>query len=85
MRFRFSRHAREQMAERRIPVDLVGDVLTRPEQTVPECGGRKVYQSRVRLGNRPTLLRVIVDERADPAVVVTVYQTSRITKYWREP
>ena len=33
-------------------------------------------------GGRILLLRAIVDDRADPAVVVTVYRTSRINKYW---
>jgi len=28
---------------------------------------------------------VIVNETVDPAVVVTVYRTSRIGKYWRLP
>lgn len=29
------------------------------------------------------LFRVIVAEDVDPAVVVTVYRTSKIDKYWR--
>jgi hypothetical protein len=29
------------------------------------------------------LLRAIVDYRVDPAVVITVYRTSKIDKYWR--
>ncbi len=29
------------------------------------------------------LLRAVVDDSADPAVVVTVYRTSKIHKYWR--
>jgi hypothetical protein len=30
------------------------------------------------------LVRVVVDSRAEPPKVVTVYRTSRIEKYWRE-
>jgi hypothetical protein len=30
------------------------------------------------------LLRVIVDDALDPAVVVTVYRTTKIEKYWKE-
>jgi hypothetical protein len=29
------------------------------------------------------LLRAIVADNVDPAVVVTVYRTSKISKYWR--
>jgi len=46
--------------------------------------GRKVYQSKFDFGGgRMFLLRAIVDDRADPAVVITVYRTSKIDKYWR--
>jgi hypothetical protein len=31
------------------------------------------------------LLRVIVDDGVDPAVVVTVYRTTKIEKYWKSP
>jgi hypothetical protein len=40
------------------------------------------YQSRVTLAEKPYLLRVMVDETKQPAVVVTVYRTSKIDKYW---
>ncbi len=31
------------------------------------------------------LLRVIVDDSVDPAVVVTAYRTTKIEKYWGKP
>jgi hypothetical protein len=31
------------------------------------------------------LVRAIVHEVADPPTVVTVYRTTKITKYWRRP
>jgi len=55
-----------------------------PEQVVPAHGGKQAYQSRVGFGEgRVFLVRAIVDDRVDPATVVTVYRTSRIDKYWR--
>jgi len=43
-----------------------------------------VYQSQVELGTpKRYLLRVFVSETESPAVVVTVYRTSKIAKYWR--
>jgi hypothetical protein len=79
-----SRHAREEIARRGIPQTLVDLVLDNPEQIVPERGGRVAYQSQVDFGGgRVFLLRVIVADTVDPAVVVTVYRTSKISKYWR--
>jgi ribosomal protein S17 len=40
-------------------------------------------QSRVELEGKQYLVRVVVAEQPDATVVVTVYRTSRIGKYWR--
>jgi hypothetical protein len=82
--FVYSRHAQEEMVRRGIAQALVDDVLRSPEQVVPEQNGRVAYQSRVEMDRGQIfLLRVLVAESADPAVVVTVYRTSKIAKYWR--
>ena len=84
MAFVLSRHAREEMARRGIPQALLDQVLNNPQQVVPEYGGRKAYQSQLDFGGgRIFLLRAIVVDTIDPAVVVTVYRTSKISKYWR--
>lgn len=59
-------------------------VLENPQQVLPERGGKKAYQSQLDFGGgKIFLLRAIVDETVDPAMVVTVYRTSKISKYWR--
>ncbi len=83
MTFRFTRHAEEEMVLRRIPRRVVQDVLDHPEQVVPEREGRRAYRSVVEMGGKMFLVRAIVDDRGDPAVVVTVYRTSKIDKYRR--
>lgn len=84
--FRYSGHALEEMERRGIPLETVDEVLRRPEQIVIERSSRKAYQSRVDFGNgKVFLVRLIVDDTADPAVVVTAYRTSKIYKYWRQP
>jgi len=51
---------------------------------VYEYGGKKAYQSQVDFGERKIfLLRAIVDDKVEPAIVITVYRTSKISKYWR--
>jgi hypothetical protein len=86
MSFQFSRHALDEMRLRRIPSAVVDDVLQHPEQVVLQADGKKAYQSRVSFGGgRPFLVRVIVAEDVDPPIVVTVYRTTKINKYWMTP
>jgi hypothetical protein len=84
MSFRLSRHAQDEMARRGIPQHMVDDVLANPEQCIDMPDGKKAYQSRLDFGGgRIFLLRVIVAVDVDPNLVVTVYRTSKISKYWR--
>ena len=47
--------------------------------------GLKPYQSKRVIGGKMFLLRVIVDDAVDPALVVTAYRTTKIEKYWGKP
>ena len=86
MNFRYSKHAEQELALRRIPRAMVDEVLRHPQQIVPERDPKKAYQSQVDVGGgRIMLLRAIVDDTVEPAVVVTLYRTSKISKYWRQP
>ena len=84
MRFQLTRHAEEEMTRRQIPRALLDQVLDQPQQIVPERSGRRAYQSQLDFGGgRMFLLRAIVDDRRDPAMVITVYRTNKMQKYWR--
>ncbi|HBY96526.1 MAG: DUF4258 domain-containing protein [Ardenticatenaceae bacterium] len=78
-------HARFQMARRHVTEADIATVLTVPEQREEIKPGRCVYQSRFHLGDPPKtyLVRVFVDVDRIPAEVVTVYRTSKVSKYWR--
>jgi hypothetical protein len=85
MKHTLSRHAEQELLRRGISRLLLRSVLEHPQQIVPGFGGRKVYQSQLDFGaGKFFLLRAIVDERMMPAVVVTVYRTSKIAKYWNQ-
>lgn len=85
MAYRISRHAQTEIERRGIPLYLVESVLTSPQQIVLEKDGRKAYQSQLDFGDgKVFLLRVIVADDIEPTVVITVYKTSRIEKYWRQ-
>lgn len=84
MRYTLSSHAKEEMEQRAIPLALLESVLRSPQQVVPERDGRSAYQSILDFGDgKRFLLRAIVVDSKTPAIVVTVYRTSRIMKYWR--
>ena len=83
MRFKLSNHALEEMERRGIPREKLDLVLDNPQQVVFEREGKKAYQSQIDFGGgRMYLLRAIVNDSLDPAVVVTVYRTRNIQKYW---
>jgi hypothetical protein len=83
MNFRFSKHAESELVLRRIPREFVEEVLRQPQQIVPERPPKKAYQSKVDFGGKIFLLRVIVDDTIEPAIVVTLYRTTKINKYWK--
>ena len=85
MKFRFSRHVLEEMGKRKISQQLVEQILHAPEQKVPEVDDITCYQSKVEIGGKTYLLRIMVNEVITPVVVVTMYRTSKISKYWRQP
>jgi hypothetical protein len=81
-RFTISAHAEAELVRRRIPHSMLMQVLEQPQQIVGEHSGRKAYQSRVKVGGRTFLPRAIVRDDLTPPIVVTVYRTSKIGKYW---
>jgi len=83
MSFILSNHAEQERQRRGISLELVHSILNHPQQIVNEKYGRKAYQSQIDLRGKRFLLRAIVADNVDPAVVITVYLTSQISKYWR--
>ena len=84
MNFKFSSHALEEMERRGIALEMLESVLYFPQQVVAERDGKKAYQSQIDFGGgRIYLLRAIVNDALDPAIVITVYRTRNIPKYWR--
>ena len=83
MSFKLSNHARQELARRDIALAEVEAVLAAPGQIVPEHGGIVCYQSQTTCDRKPCLLRVMVNEAGESKVVVTIYRTSKISKYWQ--
>ena len=83
MSFHISNHAREELVRRGIGLEEMEAVLAAPGQIVEEHGVIVCYQSRVIHSGEPYLLRVMVNDEADPKVVVTIYKTSKLNKHWQ--
>ena len=83
MNYRLSDHAIKQIGDREIPIALLEQVIDSPEQVLEQSDGSKVYQSRVTgLNNKTYLLRVFINDIAIPRIVISVYMTSKVKKYW---
>ena len=81
---RISKHAQSEIAERRIPERMLRELLDAPQQIAPGHSGRVIYQSQFDFGiGKRRLVRAIIDPQTTPPTVVTVYQTSKMRKYWR--
>lgn len=80
---RYTAYARKRLPRRKIPLELVERVLSNPEQTI-ESRRRKIAQGRFTAqSGKEHLLRVVFEEAGEDLIVVTVYETSRVRRYWR--
>lgn len=77
MDYRYTRHALDRIAERRIPRAWIEAVLAGAGERVPGYAGREVRQGRFEREGRPVLLRVIVEGD----LVITALLTTKVEKY----
>jgi hypothetical protein len=84
MDFVLTDHAEEEARRRQIPPGWIESTMVRPEQVVPGLNGRKVFQSRIISDGKTYLVRLVVEDWRQPPVIVTVYRTSKVEKYWSQ-
>ena len=77
-------HARERRRQRGISEALVRQTVNEPQQ-IAGRGAHKVFQSRYFDSRRRKeyLLRVFAEVHGDTVVILSVYRTSKLRKYWR--
>lgn len=80
-----SNHARTQMSERGITEEMVMEIVSAPQQTVTQGEEKMIYQSikYFKEDGRNFLVRVFVNIIKQPNLVITVYRTTKIEKYWQ--
>jgi len=84
MDFILTDHARDEALRRQIPRDWIEATMARPEQIVPGLDRREVWQSRIVAEGKAYLVRLVVESWHPTPVIVTVYRTSKVEKYWRK-
>jgi len=82
MKYVLTAHAHDEMVRRQIDPAWVEQAMQQPEQRLPGAGSRAIFQTRIESEGRIFLVRCIVEDWRDPPVVVTVYRTTKIAKYW---
>jgi hypothetical protein len=84
MNFIFSKHAEEQMRRRNVSRDTAISTVLHPAQMLvdDEFPEMKIFQSLIKENGQMLLLRVFVNVKQYPNIVVTLYKTSKIKKYY---
>ncbi len=79
-------HAEEQVQSRSIPRELILGTIENPQQSISGYKARRIHQSRYYDGfeNKEMLIRIITEIRGDDVIVISIYKTSKLEKYWSE-
>ncbi len=77
----FSNHALEQMQMRGVSIEIARSILATPQQIISEPG-KKIYQPVINFDTGKYLVRLFVNIIKEPNLVITVYRTSKIDKYY---
>ena len=82
---RITGYCEGRIAARKLSRELVEKVMRSPEQIVPDADDpeRQIHQGRFRDSKgKEKLLRVVVEEKKDEIIAVTVYP-AKVKRYWR--
>ena len=82
MNIEYTKPAKANLIDRKIPKKLVEETLKRPQQVVTNHGNRKIAQSIYKRNKKDFLLRIVYTEKVGRWIVITVYWTTKIKKYW---
>lgn len=84
MDFKLSQHVIKRIDDREISEEIINQVLQSPDQKVPGKQEETIYQSKIEFDQKLYLVKLTVIETKNPAIVKTIYKTSKIKKYWNE-
>ncbi len=80
----FFPHAEERRKERKINKDLVKEAILHPDEVISRGKTMIVHKKYFNsYKKKEYLLRVFLEEKESKKVVVSLYRTSKISKYFR--
>lgn len=80
-KFVMSKHAIERASSRSISIEAITTFLESPLFVSIE-EGLSVYHGIIHENGKPFLIRIFVNDQIEPNLIVTVYKTSKISKYY---
>ncbi|MDR2653375.1 MAG: DUF4258 domain-containing protein [Prevotellaceae bacterium] len=85
MDFIFSKHAEEQMLRRAINREVAVSVILFPDQKIIDNDNPEIviFQSLIEENRQMFLLRVVINIIQYPNIVITLYKTTKINKYYK--
>ncbi|MBZ0279921.1 MAG: DUF4258 domain-containing protein [Anaerolineae bacterium] len=84
MEVQLTDHAKKQLAYRDVSQDQAIAVALSPDQLIEETDVPSIAQSRVIEDGKTYLIRVAFRDELNVRIVITVYKTSKVKKYWQE-
>lgn len=86
MEIQIKGHTNFEAGRRSISEEFIKFVVNHPQQKLPSKKGRVIVQNKYydQEEKKEMLLRVIGIETSEKFEVITVYKTSKISKYWIE-
>ncbi len=86
MEIKIKGHANFEAGRRDISEEFIKFVVDNPQQKLPSKKGRVIVQNKYydQEEKKEMLLRIIGIETSEKFEVITVYKTSKISKYWIE-
>ena len=77
-------HAKSQLLERKISLREVEKTLKKADQVVEGSSkGIKIAQKIIKKGKKNFLYRVVFKEEKETQLIITVYRTTKIKKYFK--
>ncbi|MEO8611796.1 MAG: hypothetical protein ABI690_28110 [Chloroflexota bacterium] len=84
MEIRLTDHAEKQIAYRELGQQQIIQIALNPEQIIAEPDLPLIAQSRVIEDGKIYLIRIAFRDEDQIRLVITVYKTSKVSKYWQE-
>lgn len=79
----FTKHALEEADKRNINVKIIEKIVKNPEQKIKTVNNRFICQELIEFENKKQyVVRVITEETETIIKIITLYKSSKISKYW---